>query len=971
MRLSALGLVLLIATASRLVAGDDLAAVAPGLGVAPDRGLGPGMAPWRAAPPEAHGLSATDLSRAANLLEGVPHRDCLLVIKDGELVHEAYYGDARRDARLATDNVGLLAVVALVGAAENQGLVHLDVPIADHGVDVSDVFGPEHGPDITLRHLLAQTHGGGEVSPGTVFRRDDSPAYLDVIARLLENASGRPFPAFARLALGEKIGAPNLFDGTTIPGDASGDEDGGRRPPDIAAGRSNAAGYLRATCGEMAKVAQLFLNDGAWPDRDGVPRQILSARFVRETFTPAFPQLNQAHGLAAWLHGPVDARGAACCRPVAGMTACGESAKPLDGPILGPVEDEENRNAKPSRRSSYAKPSAAKQTGMAPGPRERVALALGNDGSAIFIAPQSNVAAVTLGRTVAGSAACPLSAEDVAASALGVGSARRDDAALVRVFWDALEPALRLDGEAPTVGGGYAAAAAKGAAAKGAHDEGAHDEGAHGEGEHRARGAPKGDGSDAVRDMVTEAFERSFEARIGKRGGGGGDSASGGGGDSASGDASSGGAPDISGSFRGPPRAADAEYRRLAERQSKWYAEREMKMSEEQRRREEQFDESMEALKHTQAKYQRAYEMAKREIAAAAAEEKRAEAHERGAQTLATAARWQSHQLAASQKTQQAALDERQRALDAKYDEVANAQKEYKDALAAARRAREAAEAYRDELRGVSDRETEDRVLARDDVDEHKSRGERRAEARRRDAARGEETSRELAARADDALETRDERTPRRKKRAKEEKEEREEEEVKTEEEEVKTGEEEEWSGTDWSGETNAVEMSSSSSSASVGGLDVGALDFASKRKTSEKSDATPRRTKSSKRKAQAQAPKARASSSSSSSSSSSFPLPLLLRRRRRLRRTGTFARLCRHPGTRWRRRTIFSPSSPLRRALARARDSAPFEPSTRVWTKSTTTRMGTGTGTGPKPRTRTGRSVVPAPPTAFSRSGP
>ena len=181
------------------------------------------------------------------LLEGVPHRDCLLVIKDGELVHEAYYGDARRDARLATDNVGLLAVVALVGAAENQGLVHLDVPIADHGVDVSDVFGPEHGPDVTLRHLLAQTHGGGEVSPGTVFRRDDSPAYLDVIARLLENASGRPFPAFARLALGEKIGAPNLFDGTTIPGDASGDGDGGRRPPDTAAGRSNAAPEPPAT----------------------------------------------------------------------------------------------------------------------------------------------------------------------------------------------------------------------------------------------------------------------------------------------------------------------------------------------------------------------------------------------------------------------------------------------------------------------------------------------------------------------------------------------------------------------------------------------------------------------------------------------------------------------------------------------------------------------------------------------------
>ena len=39
------------------------------------------------------------------------------------------------------------------------------------------------------------------------------------------------------------------------------------------------------------------------------------------------------------------------------------------------------------------------------------------------------------------------------------------------------------------------------------------------------------------------------------------------------------------------------------------------------------------------------------------------------------------------------------------------------------------------------------------------------------------------------------------------------------------------------------------------------------------------------------------------------------------VRRTGTFARLCRRPGTRWRRRTIFSPSSPPNLALgARAR---------------------------------------------------
>ena len=69
------------------------------------------------------------------MLEGIPARDCFLVVKDGVLLHEEYYGGVTADAPIATDSVGLLATMALVGVAEAQGLFNLDTPLATYGVN--------------------------------------------------------------------------------------------------------------------------------------------------------------------------------------------------------------------------------------------------------------------------------------------------------------------------------------------------------------------------------------------------------------------------------------------------------------------------------------------------------------------------------------------------------------------------------------------------------------------------------------------------------------------------------------------------------------------------------------------------------------------------------------------------------------------------------------------------------------------
>jgi CubicO group peptidase (beta-lactamase class C family) len=331
--------------------------------------------------------SSSDVYDAVLALGAVPYRQCLVVVKNGALVHESY--DERRgfdrDTPMESDSVGIIATVALVGAATQRGLFRLDQPVMSYGVrGMQDKFGA-YAQLVTPRHLLAQTHGGGEVPPGQTFRRDDDPGFLATLFELIESTSGVSVREFARVALVEPLGLArgSIFGGVEDDenDDAqtfrSFDADGSAENSPTASSKDVALAYgrhVRLTCRDIAKLAQLFLNGGVW--REETPprknRQIVSAQFAREAFSPRahFPRLNKAFGLGVWVHDPVTnlseeelSHGVECCAPVTGMRACGESARALLGPLLGDLS--------------------------VGGPAERVGVFLGDEGSAVFVLPDT------------------------------------------------------------------------------------------------------------------------------------------------------------------------------------------------------------------------------------------------------------------------------------------------------------------------------------------------------------------------------------------------------------------------------------------------------------------------------------------------------------------------------------------------------------------------------------------------------
>ena len=132
----------------------------------PPTPLGPGSGPWRSAPAEAHGLSSAALAAAAQAVaEAAPDRHCFLVVKDGAIVHESYFGDANAGDKYESDSLGKQGTALIMTMAASKHLIDLDKPLASYGVEpMNNTWPPYWWPNVTARHLLSQT--GGCVSGG-------------------------------------------------------------------------------------------------------------------------------------------------------------------------------------------------------------------------------------------------------------------------------------------------------------------------------------------------------------------------------------------------------------------------------------------------------------------------------------------------------------------------------------------------------------------------------------------------------------------------------------------------------------------------------------------------------------------------------------------------------------------------------------------------------------------------------------
>jgi CubicO group peptidase (beta-lactamase class C family) len=221
---------------------------------------------------------------------------CVAVVRDGRLVHDAYFngGAERTSGRIYSITKSLTAVLA--GMQVDDGDLDLDAPAAGQ---VADWRGTASA-DVTVRSLLSMTSGRrwSEAADRQMIRATtDQTAFAVRAAQdvppgerwVYDNAAAQTLEA--------------VLDDAAPGGDVVSMADERLLSPlgmrDTTWGRDGAGQALTysgasSTCLDLARVGHLMLNDGRW---DG--EQLLSPALVRQLTSPSSAD-NAAYGLLWW-----------------------------------------------------------------------------------------------------------------------------------------------------------------------------------------------------------------------------------------------------------------------------------------------------------------------------------------------------------------------------------------------------------------------------------------------------------------------------------------------------------------------------------------------------------------------------------------------------------------------------------------------------------------------------------------------
>lgn len=250
-----------------------------------------GTAPWETIEPEEAGFDRQALERIVSSAKA-SQSSSLLVLKDGKLVVEHYFGQPRRpiETMSVTKSIVSLAIGVLVA---DKKIASVDVPLSK--------FYPELAKGkkakITLRHVLTQTSGIAHAEgAGTIGKEKDRLKYargLDVVTEpgstfsynneatqllsgVVEKAAGKPVDAFLAERLFKPLGITEW----------KWERDG--------AGNVQTFYGLSLHARDLAKIGVLLANGGTYNDAP-----VLSPAWIRESTTPAKP--NGEYGYLFWL----------------------------------------------------------------------------------------------------------------------------------------------------------------------------------------------------------------------------------------------------------------------------------------------------------------------------------------------------------------------------------------------------------------------------------------------------------------------------------------------------------------------------------------------------------------------------------------------------------------------------------------------------------------------------------------------
>ncbi len=265
---------------------------------------------WRSCSPESVGMDSERLKQVYDYVANpAVNSEGIVIVKDGYLVAEAYFGSFNRNQRHASYSIAKSFISSLIGIAINRGdIENVDQPVHRFFDAWQDESVDGRKKRITIRHLLTMSSGlewnesdyyndtsqndvyimGGmndfidyvlqknsQYEPGTVWRYSSGDSML--LSGILQEATGITAHQYALTHLLNPIGLQNI----SWQHDPSGHTVGGWG--------------IDATVREYAKFGFLYLNGGEW---DGV--QLLSRDWIRDSWTPVTDRIDH-YGYQWWL----------------------------------------------------------------------------------------------------------------------------------------------------------------------------------------------------------------------------------------------------------------------------------------------------------------------------------------------------------------------------------------------------------------------------------------------------------------------------------------------------------------------------------------------------------------------------------------------------------------------------------------------------------------------------------------------
>ena len=133
---------------------------------------------WDTVSPAQFAIRQADIDSALAFLARNDTK-AFIVLKDGKILHEHYFGTFTRDSAWYWASAGKTITAFAVGMAQNQGQLHIDSPTSNYLGNGWSSLGSSQERQITVRHQLTMTTG---LEDDVTDDNCDSPACLTYLA---------------------------------------------------------------------------------------------------------------------------------------------------------------------------------------------------------------------------------------------------------------------------------------------------------------------------------------------------------------------------------------------------------------------------------------------------------------------------------------------------------------------------------------------------------------------------------------------------------------------------------------------------------------------------------------------------------------------------------------------------------------------------------------------------------------------